>query len=73
MEIPKRMLDRWKVLKSPEDGKLLTERFKSFHPDTNAHPEYFRRALVQGKCNDRVFEVMAAFYSEKANLIKEYL
>jgi hypothetical protein len=35
--------------------------------------ETFNRAFREGKCRDEVFEVMASFYQEKAELIKQYI
>lgn len=67
MIIPKKLLDKWKALRSHGDAQKLAEIL----PDTS--DETFNRAIREGKCNDDVFAVMAEFYEQKANLVKEYL
>jgi len=67
MVIPDKILKKWLALRSPGDADKLSERSGDISPDT------FNRAFTTGKCRDEVFKVMAAFYEEKANLIKEYL
>jgi hypothetical protein len=67
MIITKELLEKWTVLRSPEDTKKLADRMEG------GYPELFTRAFRDGKCNDDVFKVMADFYEEKARLIKEYL
>jgi hypothetical protein len=37
------------------------------------YPEVFSRAFRDGKCNDSVFKIMAEYYDEKAELVKQYL
>lgn len=67
MTIHNKLLAKWKVLYSPGDASKMAERLE------NGYAEIFNRALREGKCNDDVFKVMADFYEEKSNLIKEYL
>lgn len=67
MQIPEKLLKKWKALRSPGDAAKMTEKL----PDVS--DETFNRALREGKCGDDVFKVLADFYEEKANLIKEYL
>ena len=67
MLIEKKVLEKWKALRSPEDTGKLAERV------AGGYPKLFARAFRDGKCNDEVFKVMAEFYEEKAKLIKEYL
>lgn len=67
MIIPDKLIKKWEVLRTAGDASKLAERM----PD--GYPEMFNRAFREGKCNDDVFKIMADFYEEKANLIKEYL
>lgn len=67
MVIPEKLMNKWKVLRSKGDSKKMSERLEGTAPET------FNRAFREGECRDEVFEVMASFYEEKANLIKEYL
>jgi hypothetical protein len=67
MVIAKNLLDKWKVLRSPEDTAKLVELMPG------SYAELFQRAFRDGKCNDDVFKVMADYYKQKAELIKEYL
>lgn len=67
MIIEKQLLEKWSALRSPEDTKKLAEKMDG------GYPELFARVFREGKCNDSVFKLMADFYEEKANLIKEYL
>jgi hypothetical protein len=67
MEIPEKLRKKWEALRSPGDGEKMAENLP------NAAAETFNRAFREGKCRDEVFKVMADFYEEKANLIKEYL
>lgn len=67
MVIPDKILKKWLALKSPGDADKMAEKL------TGSAAETFNRALREGKCRDEVFKIMADFYEEKANLIKEYL
>lgn len=67
MVIPKKLLEKWKVLKSPGDSEKMSEQLPGSAAET------FNRAFREGKCRDDVFQVMGNFYENKANLIKEYL
>ena len=67
MEIPEKLRKKWEALRSPGDGEKMAEKL------IGSAAETFNRAFREGKCRDEVFKVMAAFYEEKANLIKEYL
>jgi len=67
MIIEKQLLEKWTVLRSPEDVKKLSEKLP------NGYPEMFARVFRVGRCNDTVFKVMADFYEEKAKMIKEYI
>ena len=67
MEIPAKLIKKWEALRSPGDAEKMAEKL----PGTAA--ETFNRAIRLGKCRDEVFKIMAAFYEEKASLIKEYL
>lgn len=67
MEIPAKLLKKWEVLRSAGDSEKLAERLEG------AAAETFNRAFREGKCRDEVFEVMAPYYQEKAELIKQFL
>lgn len=67
MEIPKELMEKWKVLRSPGDADKMAESLNGSAGET------FNRAFREGKCRDEVFKIMADFYEEKAKLIKEYL
>jgi hypothetical protein len=67
MTIPATLVKKWKLLRSPKDAQELTKLLPEYSDET------FNRALRSGRCNDRVFKVMADFYEEKAAMIKEYL
>lgn len=67
MLIEKKLLEKWIRLRSPEDTGKLAELM------AGGYPELFTRAFRDGKCNDEVFKVMATYYNEKAELIKQYL
>lgn len=67
MIIPKKILSKWRVLKSASDAKKLSALMGG------KYPEVFTRALRDGVCNDEVFEVMAKFYEDKAKMVKEFL
>lgn len=67
MTIHKKILAKWEVLRSPGDSYELSQRLPGSAPET------FNRAFRLGKCRDEVFKVMADFYDEKSELIKQYL
>lgn len=67
MKIPEKILKKWEVLRSPGDSEKLAEKMAGTPAET------FQRAFREGKCRDEVFEAMAAFYQEKAELVKQYL
>lgn len=66
MTIPEKLITKWKVLRSPGDSNKMAQ-------DSSLSEETFNRAFREGKCSDEVFKIMAAFYKEKGELIKEYL
>ena len=67
MIIQKKLLEKWVVLRSPEDTSKMADRLEG------GYPELFARAFRTGKCSDEVFQVMADFYKEKEELIKQYI
>jgi hypothetical protein len=67
MLIEKKLLEKWKRLRSPDDARKMAEKIEG------GYPELFSRAFRDGKCNDAVFKVMAEYYDEKAELVKQYL
>lgn len=67
MQIPDELLKKWNVLRSPGDSERMSEKLEGSAGET------FNRAFREGKCRDEVFKIMAEFYEEKAEMIKEYL
>lgn len=67
MEIPEKLIKKWEALRSPGDAGKMAEKLEGTADET------FNRAFREGKCRDDVFEVMAAFYADKAEFIKQYL
>ncbi len=67
MVIPEKLLSKWGLLRTAGDTTKMAEKME------DGYAEIFNRAFREGKCNDNVFRIMAEFYEEKANLIKEYL
>lgn len=67
MNIPKELIEKWKVLRSPGDSDKMAAKLEGSASET------FNRAFREGKSRDEVFKVMADFYEEKAKLIKEYI
>lgn len=67
MEIPSKLKAKWKTLRTHGDAQKLAELL----PGTS--DETFNRAIREGKCNDDVFAVMAKFFEDKAELVKQYL
>lgn len=70
MEVPKEILDKWAVLRSPGDAEKIVAGMPE---EDRVSDETIRRVFLNGKCSDEVFKAMAEFYEQKANLIKEYL
>lgn len=66
MEIPVKILNKWKALRSHGDAAELQKQ--SEYSD-----ETFNRAFREEKCSDEVFKVMAEFYDKKGEAIKQYL
>lgn len=67
MILPKELIEKWQVLRSPGDTSKMAEKLDG------TDKEIFNRAFREGKCNDDVFQVMAEFYKQKEEKIKEYL
>jgi hypothetical protein len=67
MNIPAKLMDKWKALRSPGDAEKMALKLPGSAAET------FNRAFREGKCRDEVFKIMAEFYEEKVNLIKEFL
>ena len=66
MIVPKKLLNKWKVLRSEHDVRLISSEVGV---STVTVSEVFRT----GKCNDSLFEAMAKFYTKKAETVKQYL
>lgn len=70
MIVPKEILKRWLVLKSPGDPEKIAALMPKMDKVSG---ETIRRAFKEGKCSDSVFKVMAQFYEQKAEMIAQYL
>jgi len=67
MEIPDKLIKKWQALRSPGDAEKMAEKLQGSAAET------FNRAMREGKCRDEVFKIMADYYNEKAELLKQYL
>lgn len=67
MNIPAKLIVKWKVLRSPGDAEKMAAKLPGSAAET------FNRAFREGKCRDEVFQIMAEYYENKAELIKQYL
>lgn len=67
MEIPEKLKNKWLALRSPGDAEKLADKLPGSAAET------FNRAFRTGKCRDEVFQIMATYYNEKAELVKQYL
>lgn len=68
MVIPEKIMKKWEALRSPGDTAKMADKDEEY-----GYAEIFNRAFREGKCNDEVFKIMADFYEDKLNLIKEYM
>lgn len=71
MVLPKELVEKWKALRSHGDAAKIVEL--AAQENIEFSDETVNRAIRHGRCNDDLFRIMAAFYSRKAELIKEYL
>lgn len=67
MEIPAKLMDKWKALRSPGDTDKMADKLKGSAAET------FNRAFREGKCRDEVFKIMAEYYDEKVEFLRQYL
>lgn len=66
MQIPEKIRLKWKTLRSEDDSNKLADL-------TGKTSEGIRYIFKRGKCSDEDFQIIAKFYEEKAELIKQYL
>ncbi len=66
MQIPEELLSKWKALRSQDDTEKIAE-------DAKTTSQTIRNAFNWGKCSDEVFKCMAAYYENKAEVIKQYI
>lgn len=71
MVIPEKLIKKWKALRTPGDGGKMSE--KASAQGLEISDETFNRSFRNGKCSDDTFKIMAEFYEEKAQLIKQYV
>jgi hypothetical protein len=71
MVLPKKLIEKWRLLRSPGDADKIVDIAAS--QGLEVSDEMVNRYLRTGKCNDELFKIMADFYKEKADLLKEYL
>ncbi len=67
MTIPKKILTKWEILRSPGDSNELAKRLPGSAPET------FNRTFRSGKCRDEVFQVMTTFYADKSEMVRKAL
>lgn len=70
MEVPKELLDKWAVLRSPGDPKEIAELMPE---EIRVVPQTIRNVFNDGQCSDDVFTAMADFYQAKADNVAKYL
>lgn len=67
MKIPEELMKKWLDLRTQGDGKKIVEKNDGITENDVS------RAFTTGSCSDNIFKIIADFYKEKENLIKEYL
>lgn len=67
MKIPEELQKKWQGLRSHGDGRKISEANEGISEFAVS------RALVNGECQDHVFEAIAKYYKEKEENIKDYL
>lgn len=73
MIINKELLATWESLRSPNDSKKMMAIYKEQYPNEYVYVEKFNLPLRVGKCNDKVFKVIADYYQQKQELINQYI
>jgi hypothetical protein len=71
MIIPKELKEKWVVLRSHGDAAKIVAL--ASEEGIECSDETVNRALRQGKCNDDLFRMIAAFYADKAEMVKAAL
>lgn len=70
MEVPKELLEKWKVLRSTGDPQEIVA---SMPEGQRVVEQTIRNVFSDGKCSDEVFDAMADFYQKKAEKVKQYI
>jgi AcrR family transcriptional regulator len=65
MTIPKSIIEKWNGLSYKGDATKIAER-------AEVHYNTVYNAFKDGKCSPELFEVIAEFYAERADLINQY-
>lgn len=74
MNIPKDLMAAWKKLKSPDDAQQIISKYNSGPGKKSVvNKSDISRAFSLQRCSDDVFEAIASFYKEKAEMIKKYM
>ena len=76
MTIPKELIGKWQALRSEADTEKIILKAAEGIKDVKGFKVSnvtVRTALRDGKSTDELFKVIAQYYIEKANMIKEYL
>ena len=71
MIIPQQLFEKWKALRSEADTEKIAARVIETGFAVTA--DTIRIVFRKGKASDEVFKVMAEYYAEKADMIKEYI
>ena len=64
MEIPKKIIDKWRLLRTHGDAKKIAEA-------ANVSRVTIQNVYTSGETNDEVFKAMSDFYQKRIELIKE--
>lgn len=59
MTIQAELIESWQTLRQPGDVKIISDR-------AGCTPQNVYHAFRSGKCSDKLFQVMATFYDERA-------
>ena len=66
MQIPKKLIEKWAVLKGSEDISKIAESL-------GMTGQNVRNAFKRKSCSTEVFTGIAKYYEEKERMIKQYI
>lgn len=59
MTIQQELMEAWQQMRQPGDVKIIADR-------ANCTPQNVYIAFRSGKCSDKLFNIMAAYYDDRA-------